>query len=97
MAPKIVSNILIKTQHCTLAEHSIQNYNLAHLRLPKFITLQVLLDAGADVNCCDVGKRTALRAAAWGGHLEVRYSILFRKVRCVMKALTVNLFCKGVS
>lgn len=33
--------------------------------------VEVLLEAGANVDCCDADQRTALRAAAWGGHDEI--------------------------
>lgn len=33
--------------------------------------VEVLLEAGANVDFCDGDQRTALRAAAWGGHDEI--------------------------
>lgn len=33
--------------------------------------VEVLLEAGANVDSCDADQRTALRAAAWGGHDEI--------------------------
>jgi ankyrin repeat protein len=33
--------------------------------------VEMLLEAGANVDYCDADQRTALRAAAWGGHDEI--------------------------
>ncbi|XP_029386520.1 ankyrin repeat domain-containing protein 50 isoform X1 [Echeneis naucrates] len=38
--------------------------------------VQLLLDAGADVDGCDGEGRTALRAAAWGGHEAIVLTLL---------------------
>ena len=36
-----------------------------------FQVVELLLEAGANVDYCDADQRTALRAAAWGGHDEI--------------------------
>jgi ankyrin repeat protein len=33
--------------------------------------VQLVLEAGATVDSCDRDQRTALRAAAWGGHGDI--------------------------
>uniref|UniRef100_A0A667ZNA2 Uncharacterized protein n=1 Tax=Myripristis murdjan TaxID=586833 RepID=A0A667ZNA2_9TELE len=43
---------------------------------PPWLAVRLLLDAGADVDGCDGEGRTALRAAAWGGHEEVLLTLL---------------------